>query len=800
LKRALDAFAAGVVRLRYLVIAAWVALTVAAALFLPALEDAQTNSIGDLVATDADAIETEVRSVELFRFPLLSRTIVVQRDGGGLAPGVLARAAGNITQLNLGALPGLESVRFALGTANVLGEPPFSRERSTTALTYLFFPVEIGPVGRTGLAHLYAARHLNEAEDAYVGVTGAAPARAAQSNAILDALPLVELATVLLVGIAMAVHFRAILPSLLNLVAIAISYTLATRVLAASGNALGVVVPPEVEPVIVALLFGVVTDYSIFFLSRFRGRLADGESERDAARRTVAELIPIVGVAGLTVAAATATLALARLGFFQSFGPGLALSVLVALAVSITVVPAALAIGGKWMFWPSRPRPAGAAAKPRVRRLRERLATKRAAFLAFPTRRPVLTIVLTAAPLVILAAFLFRLEVGNRTITSLPADSEARIAYQEASKGFAAGILSPTVVLIEGENVVLQRTELREIQSAIEARAGVAEVVGPGEARLPTTLGAVYSPTGDAARLLVVLDSDPFGSAAIEEVQELGEDLPGLLNDAGLRRATASLAGDTAISAETVTKSREDLVRVMPAATLVVFAILAVFLVALVAPLYLVLTSLLALAASLGLTVLFFQDVLGNGELAFYVPFTATVLLVALGSDYNVYLVGRVWNEAAKRPLRDAVAVAGSRAAGAITTAGLVLAASFAMIALIPISAFQELAFAVSAGLLIDAFVVRSLLTPALITMVGERSGWPGKRLVARVPGQAPSLAATTSTPPRPAIRAPERPGRRHPDSTPSRSRARLAASAVASALAAAGAGLAARAILRKRR
>ena len=239
----------------------------------------------------------------------------------------------------------------------------------------------------------------------------------------------------------------------------------------------------------------------------------------------------------------------------------------------------------------------------------------------------------------------------------------------------------------------------------------------------------MYAGSGAAARLLVILDADPFGNRAIRTVSKLSDDLPGLLADAGLSDAKGSIAGDTAISAETVEKSQSDLARVVPAATLVVFIILAAFLRALVAPIYLVLTSLLALAASLGLTVYVFQDLLGYEELTFYVPFAATVLLVALGSDYNVYLAARIWAEARRRPLLEAVEIGGSGAAAAITIAGLVLAASFAMIALVPLQAFRQLAFAVSVGLLIDAFVVRSLLAPALIALVGPVSGWPGRRL-----------------------------------------------------------------------
>jgi RND superfamily putative drug exporter len=254
-------------------------------------------------------------------------------------------------------------------------------------------------------------------------------------------------------------------------------------------------------------------------------------------------------------------------------------------------------------------------------------------------------------------------------------------------------------------------------------------VLGPREVDVPLELGAVFAQNGDAARLLVVLDADPFGNRAIGTVSRLKDDLPDLLASAGLSDAEASLAGDTAISAETVEKSQEDLSRVVPAATLVVFVILAVYLRALVAPLYLVGTSLLALAASLGLTVFVFQDLAGQDELAFYVPFAATVLLVALGSDYNVYLAARIWDEARRRPLREAIEVGGAGAASAIAIAGLVLAASFAMIALIPLESFTQLAFAVSVGLVLDAFVVRSLLAPSLIALFGTASGWPGKRL-----------------------------------------------------------------------
>lgn len=728
------AFAASVVRLRYAVVVSWVAVAAAATALLPSIDEAQTGALGDLVANDADAVDAEQRSSDLFGFPLLSRTVVVQRNPDGLSAEAQARVLSRAVGLTRGEYPGLTGVAGALAVTNALGRPPFSRESSTTALTYLFFRPDIRQVGRTDLARQFVERHIAEPGEGYVGVTGAVPARTKQIETIEDSLPLVEAATILVVALAMGLHFRAPGAPLLNLAAVAISYLVAVRVMVVIGTFADINVPSEIQPIVVVLLFGVVTDYSIFFLSRFRRRLAEGEGSRLAAERATAELLPTILTAGLTVVGASASLLSARLGFFQAFGPGMALAVLVGLAVGVTFVPAALAIVGERLFWPRRP----GADVPKEEALEESADQSlrrrfRSRALALASRHPVAIIAVTGALLLAAASGSARLELGNTLIRGLPEGSEPRVALRQASSGFAPGILSPTVVLVEGEGVARRRPQLFRLQRLLARQRGVAEVAGAREQPTNQNLGAVYSPTGDAVRYLVVLDVDPLSSLGIEYVKALDRRIDGLLRAAGLGpNVDATLAGDTALSAETVTKTGQDLKRVAPAAILVVFAVLAIFLRALVAPLYLVASSVLALAASLGLTAYLFQDVLGYGQLTYYVPFAAAVLLVALGSDYNVFLAGRIWAEARRRPLREAVAVAGARAASAITTAGLVLAASFALLALVPLRPFRELAFAMSAGLLIDAFVVRTLLVPALISLVGAPSGWPGRRLVRR--------------------------------------------------------------------
>jgi RND superfamily putative drug exporter len=142
-----------------------------------------------------------------------------------------------------------------------------------------------------------------------------------------------------------------------------------------------------------------------------------------------------------------------------------------------------------------------------------------------------------------------------------------------------------------------------------------------------------------------------------------------------------------------------------------------VFLRSLLAPLYLLAASVLALAATLGLTTVVFQGVLGGEDLTYYVPFAASVLLVSLGSDYTIFLVGRIWRERRVRPLRSAIETAIPQARHAISIAALALAATFAMLAMVDLGSFRQLAFLLGAGVLIDAFFVRSLLVPALVAL-----------------------------------------------------------------------------------
>src|SRR5581483_1534828 len=205
---------------------------------------------------------------------------------------------------------------------------------------------------------------------------------------------------------------------------------------------------------------------------------------------------------------------------------------------------------------------------------------------------------------------------------------------------------------------------------------------------------------------------------------------------AGLAGARFEVGGQTALTSDAISAVFGDLGRVALAIVLVTLVLLALFLRSLLAPAYLLAASVLAVAATLGLAVAICRA-LGYGSLVCFVPFAAGVLLVALGSDYNVFVVGRIWEEARRRPVPDAVAVAAPGASRAITTAGVALAASFAMLAMIPLEQFREMAVVMAAGVIIDAIAVRSLLVPALVALFGRLGMWPGGRRVQPVPSRS---------------------------------------------------------------
>ncbi len=701
------------IRLRYVIVAVWVAVTVASLTLLPSLADVEGDPLGGIVPAEGPAVAAERRSAELFAFPLLSRITVVQRASEGLSAAEQARALDRAAEINLAAVPLLRTIVLALPVTNTGGLFPAARESGTTAITFLFFRPDASLRARWALGQTYAER-IEADGDPVSGVTGPITARFEQVEAIERGLPRVEVATVALVALVLALALRALGAPLLVLGTAGIAYLTSTRLVAQAGEVLDVPVPREVEPVMVVLLLGIVTDYALFYLFAVRRRLSAGMERHQAALEATRTTTPIVTAAGLIVALGAAALLVGRLEFFRAFGPGAALTVLVGLAVSITLVPASLAIFGRAVFWPTiatrEPKPAHEAHWRTSKLLAMSAAAAGVGVLAFPVSRAL------------------DIDLGLTLIRGLGDDSAVSRATTAAGRGFAPGITGPTELLVEGRNLTAHRDSLVRLQRRLAIQPGVAGVLGP--AQLPPTAprDVFVDSRGRAARYVIIFRHEPLSAPAIDSLRRLDDSLPAILAGAGLSGARARLAGDTALAEETVSSIVTDIQRIAGAAIVVNVVLLAVFLRALIPPLYLVATSIASLLAALGLTSLVFEDALGHVDITYYVPFAAAVLLLSLGSDYNLFVVGRIWQQARHLRLRDAVAVAVSRTSTPVGVAAVVLSASFALLALVPLRAFREFAFAMSAGIVLDAFVVRLLLVPSLVLLAGRLNWWPARQ------------------------------------------------------------------------
>ena len=728
--------------LRYVVVALWIAAAVATAVYLPGLGSGEALELGGLIPDDSPAIQAGERSQEHFAIPFTADTAVVERDAGGFSAAeqeAIVQRAVEVSTDDQSA----EAIRFALPILNTEELFPGSEEDGTTAVTHLYFGPDTSLTSRVELAE-----DFRDATGGghYAGVTGPGPARLAQFEEIENALPLVELGTVLAIALVVGLTFRSLGAPLLTLVASGIAFVVASGTIPWVTERLGATIPQEVEPLVVALTLGIVTDYTIFFLSACRRELAHGTPRLEAARRSCTAVAPIVATAGLIVVTGTGALIVGELEFFRAFGPALALTSAISLAVSLTFVPASLALFGRLVFWPSlRPEAEVDEDVPEE----EHVSRARSRVAEILTSRPVAAVVAlaTIAALAVAASGVRHTELALRLGSGLPADNEVREAAVAADQGFAAGVLAPTTVLIEGEGVATRRDALAQLEEGIEEEPGVAGVVGPREQPTDTPREVFLSEDGNAARIAAIFDAAPLDSEAIETSQALDERLPSLLQEAGLGDASAAQTGQTAIAADTVQAIVDSSLLVGAVVLACNFLLLALFLRALVAPLYLLAASVLSVAATLGLTTYVFQGLLGHSDLTYYVPFAAGVLLVSLGSDYNVFVAGRIWQETDRRPLRDAIAFAAPRASRAISVAGIALAASFAMLAIVPIDGFREFAFMLSVGILLETFLVRPVLIPALIVLFGTAGAWPGRlrhgeARVRRDNGCAPGRAA----------------------------------------------------------
>lgn len=592
-----------------------------------------------------------------------------------------------------------------LAVPGALSEPGLSvGQRAFPVL--LFF--EAGASGTSIREGVEEVRRTLDGGPLRVDVTGIRPVQEDTISAVKGNIGRVTLATALAIFIILAFSYRSLVAPLVPLASIGLATFLTLRFVAYFATESGTPVPSQVEPVIVVLLFGVGTDYALFLLSRTRQALDAGASRKEAARFGVERVGGVIFSSAAVLVVSFAVLVRAELEVYRTLGPGLGLALVVLTLVTLTLVPALLAILGRGAF-------GGVGERASVARP-----------LGLVVRRPGLVAGVLGGGLLVLALGAFGLRVGFDQVDALPDDAPAARGYEALSSGFPPGIVSPVNVVVEGDGVAGRGPELERLENELWGAGGFAAVLGPGSGgvlpRVPFT-----APDGDGARFLLVPYGDPYSPESLDQIQRLKEDLPAMLERTGLGGAEADVGGQAVLAEAARSVSAEDLARLAPLVLAAAFVILTLLLRTPVAPIYLLGTTVLSFAATLGVSSVLFQNVLGQDGVVYYVPFTLFILLVALGSDYNIFIMSAIREEAREKPLPEAVAAALAGTSRTINAAGVALAASFALLVLIPLQDFLQVGLAVALGILLDAFVIRTLLVPALMLLVGRAGFWPGK-------------------------------------------------------------------------
>jgi uncharacterized membrane protein YdfJ with MMPL/SSD domain len=577
--------------------------------------------------------------------------------------------------------------------------------------------------------------------------------------------------TAVLVLVLLLLIYRSPLLAIVPLIVTGIALTFAQSLAAILAKEVDLPLNQQVVAIMSILVFGAGTNYALFIVSRYREELREDSDRWQCMRTTMSRVGPSIAGSAATTVVAMSALAFASFGSFRSLGPTLALSVLVVLFTGLFVLPAVIAILGRWIFWPRDfllPEDSGgkvvavalgimlfplfivAIGSSRVGGLIHRLiATSdsrnggddgiwdRAGRLV--SRRPWIVFSVTMLGLIIATIPSWTMIPSFNFLDGFPDDAESKIGYHLLVEAFPAGQLAPSQMLVESTGGPISQAyrQVGQLSADIASLDGVAIVKGPTrptgfamsvEDAQRAGASRYVSPDGVSARIDIVLLDDPYSAAALDMIAKIRT----LAEESNLRKGGAHrilVGGPTAVQTDTKASIDSDLSWFVPVSLLAILLILIVVLRSLVAPLYLVFSVIVSFGATFGISIFVFQEILSHSGVAYSNGVWMFIFLVALGADYNIFVMSRIREATQKAGLRPGIAIAVGRTGSVITSAGIILAGTFAVLTTLPLRDLFQLGFAVMLGVLIDTFVVRAFLVPSMTAMFGRWSWWPNMRI-----------------------------------------------------------------------
>jgi uncharacterized membrane protein YdfJ with MMPL/SSD domain len=759
-----------------LVLALWVAAAIALTLVAPSLTDVGSSDTADFLPADAPSQQADAVLAKLFPGdPTRDASIVVFARPGGLTESDRTYMAEFSTVLTTGQVA--PDVKALQSTATSPDLAPFLRSQDGDA-ELMVISMTSAPFSTTGTAAVERLRdHLDEtAPDGLAHhVTGIGGLAADQAEGVVKSFDRTAIVTVLLVLLILFLIYRSVVAALIPLLTIGLAFGVAQGLIGYAAQA-GLKVNTMVGTFMVVMVFGAGTDYCLFLTSRYREDLHAGDPIATTVRRTTLVIGAVIAASAATVIVGFTSMYSADFGIFKTMGPSIGIAIAVTLVAGLTLTPALLRLAGDHAFWPRKMpdiRAAPEAISDRWRRIGDAVQNRPAEVL-------LASIILLLMPAAGLGWYLQSFNL----VADLPSGDDSRAGFEVVEDHYPGGVISPVYLVVRTDGPILADERLAAIDKltdALRAQPGVAEVrsvtqpagapltpdnvgeltggsidpgalgfdettdlgplfdgmnapgglrlTGPVLARYPQLtqhLGLLLGADGNSTRLIVALAGNPYDNTALDAFEQIDDTTANALAGTALTGAQINVGGPSSFYADMRQISNKDFRLIVAVILGAIFVVLALLLKSLVAPFYLLASVVLSYAATMGITVAFFQGLLGAEGITFWLAPFLFVILVALGADYNIFIMSRIREEAdAGHEIHDAVNRGLTLTGRVITSAGLILAGTFAALLIAPLPNLQQIGFGVTVGILIDTFIVRSLLVPAATMLLGRWAFWP---------------------------------------------------------------------------
>ncbi|MCE4051656.1 MMPL family transporter [Bacillus sp. Au-Bac7] len=519
--------------------------------------------------------------------------------------------------------------------------------------------------------------------------------------------------TVVIVLICLLVIYRSPILAIIPLIGVGIAYLVISPVLGGMGKAGWIEFDSQSIAIMTVLLFGAGTDYCLFLISKYRSLLKVETKKEIAMANALRRSGGAVAMSGLTVVFSLIILLLAEYGSIQRFAVPFSLSILIMMVASLTLVPAILAIFGRVSFFPFMPKtPEMEKAKPVKMKKKSRSLGEFIGKIA--VNHPWKVTIITTVFLGVFALLSLKMESTYDTLSSFPDDMPSREGFSIISEHFSAGELAPAEVVVQTEGSDIP------VEDVLNDLPFVANVSEGEQAKNDSGLFK-YS---------VELNTNPYSNEAMEELPDLRAAVEKTLADNGITESSEKvwIGGITAEQLDTKETTDSDARLVIPVIVAMIAVLLLAYLRSITATIYLIATVLLSYFSALGLGWVILHYGFGVEAIQGLIPLYAFVFIVALGEDYNIFMISSIWKKSKEMPLSQAIKEGVAESGGVITSAGVILAATFMVLTTLPIQILVHFGTITAIGVLLDTFVVRPFLVPSITALCKKAAFWPATK------------------------------------------------------------------------